>query len=590
MALALAVAAPSAFAAPQVDQNSGTWTDNYQDNVGIANIPESSGYRHDPFGQLVTLAPNVSVGQFATVAVSPVSFGEWGRIYIDYTASQTADLDIYFLGGDGTWYPRAPAAGGGFALQASDSAAWKGMVSLSTVPATQLSGRVVVKLRERVIAGDPEVRIRPTVQALRVTWSPRSVVKLGLEAPASTCSNQQYTYKVRVSVSLVNATDLVVWAPIPQAPTDAFGRTYPLAFGTASNAGVYTSSAITVKGNQVPANAVYWDLGTVNAGNTFLLSYSVTPPTGTLNTTTYTATAEGRASNAAAVSAPGTAPVVTTTVSSSPSPFAYKSPGGTYTINNRNYINGGSQLSYFLYVGNYEFPPSTCTEAYHKAVVWDDVSDLVAPKEAGWTAGSVYTTPPGLTINNGGVFTAVARNVNGVSVPANAIYWDLGTIEVGQRHNLSYSMTLKDDVKRSGPLPLDHRIDNTVTLESSFRPQKAQRSAEVYIGIPNNPNGQYAKGDRIRGSAGISGGGNDNWWLSVGYGDPVTWLLCARNGGASSLDNTLMIDKVPAGTTFSSAFLPSNANGTIYYNTTGADRAVGDPPDVTVATGVLGAS
>ncbi len=589
-ALTLASLAHPALAAPVTDQNSGTSTDSFQDNAGIANIPESFGYRHDPFGQLVTVANDASIGQVTSLLVSPVSFDAWGRIYLDYTATQASDIEVYFLSESGTFYPDNPTNpddGSGFVLGASDDTSYRGMASLSGVPASVTSGRVVIKMKERVIPvpdADP-IRLKPVVSAYRITWTPRSVVRAALEAPTSTCSNQTYTYRVRVSVSLVNATNVLAWLPLDLPAADPFGRRYALQFRGASNNGTLVTAETVIDGVTIPANSVVWELGNVNAGHTFVVTADVAPPVGALDTTTYRSTAFARATNANQV----TSSQVATTNASAPQPFLRKTPTGAFNIGGTWYIDGGRTLGYNLYLGNYEFPPQTCTEAFHETVIIDDVTDLVAPTE-GSTFGSVFVGSPAtaFTISDGGQFTANQITLtNGVVVPANSIYWDLSTLEVGDRRNLTYSLLLKADVTQvNGVLPANHRVDNGSRIVSGFAPESASSAVSVFIDIPNTPVGIYAKGDKIRGSYGLSAG-QDNWWLSVGYGEPVTFLLGTSNNGASQLDNTLMVDKVPAGTTFNSAFLPASVAGTIYYNTTGAGNAGDAPPGVTLATGVL---
>jgi len=613
---ALFAAVPTASnAAPTTDQNNGVWTDLYQDNSGIASgIPQTFGIKHDPFARLVTLADDAAqecrqspcgateapgrFGQVATLPIAPVSFDGWTKAYIKFTASQASDVQLRFLGDNGTTY-------GPFTMVDSDDPAFSKMVNLQeagkAVPASVGSGRLLFHMRERVVvqgvrddavdrpADDPnDVRIRPTLQGLRAKWTPRSVVRVAVEAPASTCSNAAFTGRVRVAVSLVRAEKLVVWAPLTTPAADQFGRSYPLEFRGASNSGLYAASATVVNGTTVPANSVYWNLGDVDPGSTFVVSYNIAPPVGTLNGTTYTTTGEARAANASPAAAPSS---VTTATSSSPAPIVRKSPGNAYLINNRYYIDGGRTLSYNLFVANWESPPGSCTEAYHRAVVYDDVSDLVTPVE-GDAFGAVYTgsLPSAFTISDSGQYTATAITVNGVSVPAKSIYWDLGTMEVGARRNLSFSFTLKGDTAHDGPLPLDYKLANTGHVRSGFQSQLSNTGVDVYIGIPNTPSGTYAKGDRIRGSAGISAGNNDNRYSSVGYGDPITFLLYARNSGASQLANNVFVDKVPDNTTFSSAFLPASHNGAVYYNVGGATNAIDSAPDYNVTTGAFGPS
>ncbi|MFO0749417.1 MAG: DUF11 domain-containing protein [Myxococcota bacterium] len=593
MALASLVTVSSALAAPQTDQNAGTWTDSYQDNTGIAVGAQTFDVKHDPAGQLVTLAVGKASGQVSSIDIAPVSFDTWGKVYLDYSAANTTDLEVRFLGQSGTTY-------GPFALAPSDVVGWKSMVSLATVPASELTGRLLVKLVrfDRVVGlPDPQngesddIHISPTLLAARVTWSPRSVIRVSTEAPASACASAQFTVKTKVSVSYVNAKSVVVATPLPLAPADPLGRTYPLNFVSATNGGTLTTTATTVGGVAVAANSVYWQLGDVNAGNTFVVSFNVSSPTGTLNGTTYTTSAAAKAANSALASYPPAAvAAAATTIQSSAALTVRKTSQNTFLIGDKYYINADQTLGYNIFYANWEFPPPTCTAVSHRTIVWDDVSDLVTPTEPGWAGGSIFTgtLPSAFTIQGGGIYTANAINVDGVSVPAKSIYWNLGTLEVGQRGNLSYTLKLKKDTDHAGPLPQNHQIDNVAAVQSGLTHEAGGPSASrVYIGIPNTPSGIYAKGDRIRGSAGIGAGRDDNWWLSVGYGEPITFLLYAQNGGASTLADTLLVDRVPANTAFSSLAVPAGA--TAYYQT--ATTAVADdkPPAVDVTTGALGA-
>ena len=570
----------AARAAPQTDQNAGTYTDSFQDKVGIANVPETYDVKQDEVGQLVALAVDKSVGQFATLPIAPASYSGWGRVYLDYTASRAEDLEVRFLGSNGTTY-------GPFALVASDDSAWKGMATLTGVPTALASGRVLVRLKERVVMNGPdEIRLRPTVQALRATWTPQSLVRMTVESPSAVCSAASIAVKVRVAVSLVNAQSLVVYAPMPPAVVDATtGQTVALTFQGASNGGFLQAAAATIDGVPVLANSVVWRLGAVNAGNTFVVSFTAAAPHGAVHTAAYDFTGGAKAANSELALA-GVSASAHTTILSAASPYMRKNPVGTYPILDANYAIAGTTLGYALQVGNFLSVPASCTEAYFKTVVIDDVSDLVLPKE-GTPSQPVFTGA--FVISDQGRFydgTGPAPIVHGIAIPAKSIYWDLGTLDVGASRNLSYSLQLKADTAHGGPLPAAHKIENTVTAKSGYNPQTASAHAEVLIGIPNDPGGRYAKGDKIRGSASIRAGTEDNPYSSVGYGDPITFLLYASNGGASGLDNTLMVDKVPTGTLFNSLYLPPGV-GTVYYHTGGAANDPDDPPDANVASGVL---
>ncbi|MFT7582220.1 MAG: putative repeat protein (TIGR01451 family), partial [Myxococcota bacterium] len=564
---ALLVASPSA-AAPTVDDNVGTWTDLYTDSVGIVSA-ESPGIAHRAIDQLVTLADPEVPGQITTTVVQPTSFSAWGKVYVRYSAVTAQDVRVAFTADGGATY-------GPFTLQPSDDPAWHGMVDLSEVPASALAGRVSVQLASFIDAAE-DLIITPTLQALRVTWTPQSVVKVALDALDSTCANEAVSYRLRVSASFVDTDKLVVYAPLAAASTGAFPQDNAMRFVSATEGGRHHGGAapLTVDGVQVPPNSVYWRLGERPAGNTFVLFYAARPPHGTLNGTTYTAQAHGQATN----SGPAESLEVVTSVRSSPKPFMNKTVSGAFRIFGEDYVKADSLITYTLVTGNYDFPPAKCGEAYFQSVVWDDLSTLVNPPGGG---GKTFVGEP-MNITGGGTYTATGTTVNGVTVPANAIYWDLGDLTVGQRFNLRFSLQLED----APPLIDEQVLLNTAHIESGFSPAKASGSQTVIVGIPNDPIGIFAKGDKIRGSTSIRAGSNDNAGLTIGYGDPVTFLLFAKNGGASALNDIVMVDKIPAGTSFSSAFLPGAAGGAVHYHTGGADNAETDAPDFDPTSGAL---
>ncbi len=566
LVLFLAQACP-ALAAPQVDQDRGHWSDTFSDRAGIAISADLSfRYHHDPLAQLVRVATGEVDAQVTTVPVIPLSFERWGRIYLAYDAIDPSDLAVRFLGSDGVSY-------GPLSLSPSDDPGYTAMAQLDpTVPASALSGRVSVTMSTRTLT-DPthgSITLSPRVKALRVTWHPRALVRVSQEAAATPCSGQTHLYKVRTAVSLVRASDLIVWAPLPTAAADPFGEPTALSFLGASHQGTFVTEPTLAHGAPIPANSVVWHLGDVKPGSTLQLSYTVRAPAGTTHGTIYTSIAAARAAN----SALATAPPATTIVRSAPAPWIRKTSVNTFKIHDQAHIDAGQRLGYQLDLGNFFDPPSTCTEAYHQPVVWDDVSELLAAKLGDFI------------IEGGGELTTAQTEVDGIVVPANAIFWRLATLPVGARATLRYAF----DLRPAHELADGTILDNTAHLTSAHHIESASSHHRVVIGIPNAPSGFYAKGDQIRGEGGASAAADDAWWLAVGYGEPLTYLLRASNNGASALDDTLMIDRVPPGTTFVSAHLPSAVTGQVYYHLGDRERAPDDPPGVDVTTGALDGS
>ena len=95
-ALQAALFAMEADAAPTLDDNLGLWNDTFVDNAGISNDPTlTSNVEYNPFSRSVTIAPGQTSGEFATVAISPVSFFGWGDLLINYSAANPADIQVF---------------------------------------------------------------------------------------------------------------------------------------------------------------------------------------------------------------------------------------------------------------------------------------------------------------------------------------------------------------------------------------------------------------------------------------------------------------------------------------------------------------
>ncbi len=590
VAIALFLVPAPSFASGQVDDNAGTYTDLLRDDADI--LPASSGLTEnlafDAPGQLVTIAvdPDATPSAFfptahaTTTTIKPASFSSWGEFLVRYSASEADDVTIVAIDAD------TGAEFGPFALAASADPDWQGTVDLSAIPATTTELQIRLEL-ETAANG-----IAPTVQALRVTWTPESVVRVSVTPPETVCSNADMTVRVRTSVSYVDASDLVVWVPLPAATTQPASQSAELRFITATGGGVYHpagAAPLVIDGQTIPPHSVYWQLGAREAGQTFVLSLSVRAPQGTLQGTTYLFTSHaGLGNGASQVSQGGPA-----SITSSPRPYLNKHVSGTYLIFQQERADEAATLTYTLETGNYPTTPATCGEDYLQAVVVDDVSELVAPTDPAYPAGAgpVFDETLGIhNITHGGQFTATPLTVNGVSVPANSVYWDLDTLDVGERLNLSYSLKLKnsDEADPPGPLSFDQRLPNCAALSSGFATATTgPRCKDVFVGVVQNPSGIYGKGDRIRGVGQVSALANDNRFANANYGDSVGFLLRAANQGASALNDVYVYDKLPEGVTLTSAYVPASSGATLYYHAGGDANDVDDPPDLDATGGFL---
>jgi len=533
------LASSAARAETVVDENQGYWLDGYGDSSGLysGTLGLATNTRHDPAGGLVTLDDPAQDGVFVSELIAPASFSAWTTVRVNYTASAAGAVTVAFRDEDGgTEYPVALSPVGG---------AWTASGALG-VPASVERGRLVVRLAHGAIP--------PTVSAVEVRWTPKSVVGVGITAvQSSVCAADTITYRVGTAVSFVDADRLVVYAPMPEAIDNADPLAEPAYVSATSGGRLNGGTPLTLGAVTVPANAVYWDLGGKSAGETFILSFVVRTRMGTTDGTTYEATAFAGANNAEPVAAGA----VTTVLESRPSPFLNKSVGGAYRINGSDYADPGTALTFNVSGGNYAQTPSRCGETYRNAVVFDDVSEVLAAIGAAAILDE--------DISDGGHFTATPiPNVagSGVDVPANSVYWLVGDVPVSGRFNRSYQVTVTSGTS----------VTTDAWLRSGEHTEQAHAGHLLKIGIPWNPTGSFALGDRVRGTTQINASPTDNRYKTVGYGDTITFLPYVRNGGASSLEDVVMIAAVPPGTSFESAYAPSGV--TVRY----CDAADCPPP------------
>lgn len=562
--IVLLCAGPS-FAVPVVDETVGSWVDPYTDRFGL-DEGASSNIRHDVAGRYLTQVVDSTTGVAVTPIIRPASSSGWLRVYLDLTASGANDVRAFAI----------PDGGGAIALSlvTSDLAGYTAMADLSALaPASGLAIRV--ELNKTGVAA-------PTLEGLRVTWQPQSRVTIGTSGTALACAGGEIEFRVRTAVSHVPTDGLVVWLPIPAGalPSDALNaglsQDVTLSFVRASSGGTYTATVIEVDGVAIPAGSVFWRLGTRKAGDTFVLSAVVRPPNGTLNGTTYTALAMGAARNALVVTgSPGVA-----TVMASPTPVIEKVVSGAFRIFNEWRTYNDATLTFSHIVSNRTMP--TCGETIFVPVVWDAIGNLAV--RPGFSTDR-------LDIGQGGKFTAEPIQIRGVDVPANAVYWDdVPPLRPGESRVYSFSVALWG--VRTNPadvaFPEGLLLADTAHLASAFNPADARSDLAVRIGVPNDPNGVFALGDRIRGSSEVNAGNPyDNRFLTVTYGEGFAYLLHARNQGASALADIAMRFKVPEAVELTGLYLapgPDSQPARQMYYYYDADHADPFGADIDVLT------
>jgi len=81
----------AAIAAPVIDNNAGTWTDTYNDNLGVRT---TSGTTVVSASGVVKLIAGQTSGNYETVRIKPPSFGAWRTLKLSGTWSAPADVRV----------------------------------------------------------------------------------------------------------------------------------------------------------------------------------------------------------------------------------------------------------------------------------------------------------------------------------------------------------------------------------------------------------------------------------------------------------------------------------------------------------------
>ena len=569
-------AAPAVHASPQVNDNAGTFVDALTDDNGLVTFVQT---RYDAAGRRVVLAAGATSGTFETVALTPASFSAWGQVHLNATRPSDGQIQVWAVANDTVYgangqtgtranlpapLPLSPSTVAGYTLTAS----------LASVPAASGSVSLLIRLSGATVS--------PQVSGLRATWTPESRVAVRLEAPSTIASNQTLAYRVNVGVSFVDTSALVVTVPLPAiAPNIASTRQdQRLAFLSATENGALTPDG----------SAVRWNLGARRAGETFTLVFNARIPMGTWNGTLYTATASAAPGNGAlATSAP-----LQTRVTAAPAPRVQRYYGaGAYRVNNRWHAFADSDVSIQVQGWNYPNYPAQGGETLFDAVVWDDVSDLVR------TLGGFPVTGGPFDISDGGQYSASGLTLpDGTVVPPKSVYWTLGDLTVGAAFTRTYRVRLGRNAP-AGPFAGGETLRDCATLRSDFASQLSAASGpacdELVVGVPATPGYLFAKGEQVREHRQITAGEDLRppmypATVKAAFGETVSYLMLTSNTAVSELRDITMIDKIPAGTRFEAAFLPPEANGTVWYYAApgGSDASADAPPEFDPADGDLG--
>jgi large repetitive protein len=509
-------------------------------------------------------------GYFTTGEIRPLSFRAWDKVEITANVSDARDMKVSVY--DCSAVPTPVAA-----LQ--NLTATGGIVDISSLSAASYP---CLRVKVDLATNGP---VRPVIDNLRVSWDELPVFLVAHSGTPTSPVGTKLDYQVKYSVNYSDEDGVVVWVPLPQIDratvtdfTAAYSQTPNPTFVAATDGGIHTAAGTTLYGVTIPANSVYWDLGKVKSGTTAILSYQLNTLNGWQNSITYKLQASIDGVKAEPVvsdadKAVAGAQPVKTVLTSKPVPKLTKRVSGAIRISGTNYVlNAGQYTTTVTYTvtGENGFAP-TGRETIFNPIYTDDLTDIYAKLVAncGVAAGSEVAR---ITPNMGATISGTT-----ITWPVQPHLGPGGSQTVNFQVNYSgcSDATIIDNI---GHLDADN-----IDLMSDPEP--------VRIGIDLSvPSGIFAKGDKVAGAASIAAGLDDNPLALQYSGDVYSYLLQINNTAAVRVQNIVMVDKVPAGTTFLSASLPPAANGTVRYYPAVSASADSDGPDFDEATGAFSGS
>lgn len=571
--LALALGgADEARAAPSVDHNRGSWFDSFLDPFGLA--PVASGLTqdvvHDPIGARLLLAEGAQAGFFTTGAITPASFSTWGKLAVDRSVPSGTEVALWLYdpaadllygaeGARGTHGAPPPP----LKLGAGADPSLREEATIAFVPTSVTSLRIYGRLSSNG-------RLQPAVNALRLTWTPRATLSLGAGAmPGEVPAGGTVVFEVRVAVSHVDASGLVVTLPLPTALANPRDQDQRLAFVSATDGGAPDASGA----------EIVWRLGQRKAGQTFSLRAVLRVPAGLLDGTVFQGEAFVLADNARKV---GTPPW-SFTVRSAPQLRVDRTLSDLYVIDGTSYAFSGSRHEARLWVEN----GGVANETLFDGLVIEDLRALLEPLASGEGA----LDPNTLVIGDGGRFAELDTPLpSGVVVPAGHLYWTLAPLLPGRAQSVSYAFALRG----GSAIPDGSSFDLCATARSTYPEQADDPGAEAGacssfgVPVPSDPSLAFALGEEVRGARGI-GPGDDLAAVKAGFGEALTYLFHAANGAVSELDDVVVLGRVPRGTSFVNAYLPAQARGAVHVYLEPDGFGAAAPPAFDPETGALGA-
>lgn len=222
-----------------------------------------------------TPTSGASDARVTTIRVAPGSARKWINVELKGTFPDLSKINVSLY--SCTTPAPTPIAGyQNMALPLSKK------IDISTLPVATYP---CIHARVNILAGSPA----PILDDVIVRWNPLPVSKISLSGSTSASVGTDMRYEINYSNSFVDDTDVVVWAPLPAALTDSYGRTVNFEFvRTLPASGLYTATSLTIGTTTIPANSVYWHFDEVKSGDTMKLVFFIKSKNGEQNGLNFT--------------------------------------------------------------------------------------------------------------------------------------------------------------------------------------------------------------------------------------------------------------------------------------------------------------
>jgi uncharacterized repeat protein (TIGR01451 family) len=545
---------------PEFDNNAGTWTFSFNDNLGISAVQNTVV---DPFAGIAQLAPGANSGSHTSSIINPPATDQWISLCLDATFSANTNLTVDILNAaDDT--PITGFAGMDMGMADANGCFDISGITYSSFPA--------IKVRVNYTRGVTA----PTVSEIVVSWSPQSLLLFEKNAPDEIFAGEQILYNIRVSANFVGTSDVIVWDELPSVANgkvvyetgDDYGQddsptlasiagSSPTQF-VISGGGFYVPNDTMIEGKNIAKNSIAWRFDTMFAGQSFSLTYILDSKNGTLDGTTF----ENQAF-AALANGPEKQSEVKTTAVRSVSSYSIsqkesvkgiarrEESTGILAIGDTNYVEGG-RLFQILIESN-AGRGNTGLQTHYNSVMYADLNDLLP---------IIFRKPGGdldIFLGVDAAFTDVPATVNGQTIPANSIYWDIGTLSGGNTFDRRFSVRADTGIVRSGPhtSKIVFVSDQTAPVVDSLNIVLLEDIRLVPVTAPGqtDPDSLAPPG-----------------FFTVSPTTSYETAFRARhfltNNTATTLRNNIIIERIPDGVTFFSAWFSNfnnNLNGEVWY-------------------------